>query len=316
MRHEPWQRAIDTKLETLKWHNADFGRRWTELFFTSVLEKARREDPESIDVVDIPSSTGILERLVRESLHRSDTIFVTEDMQHILMQAADDLPDDVVLHDHDLLTNIGYCQFAEPMYGQDVNDRMVSMSAISWILHPATDGNMYLNLFYFSDTDVNDDINPSLREMCRESGIVMAPMGLTHWFPLGMEESLPKDDVPGSKVVIGLLKMFIAIQLLAQQKIGETIIARPQRATRRRWELDENTYVSVITLRCKKAVLPPDHIPEKREYSHRFLVSSHWRKQWYPKTKTHGWKYIYEYIKGPEDKPLVIRQGRVFNFRR
>jgi hypothetical protein len=318
--HEPWHRAIDMKHETLKWHNSDFGQRWTYYFFHSVFSKAilngqMKGDAEELTEQDRDAAEFILERLVRESLYRGDVMFVTEEMQEILMQAADDLPNDIVLHDHDLLTNIGYCQFERPMFGCDAHGKEISISALSWVLHPAGD-QMVINLFYFSDAEVNDDLNPIFRENCREHGVPYPSMGLSHWYPLTFETLMPTDDRVGSEVVIGLLKMFIAMQLVAQQKIGTTVITQPHRAVRRRWHLDESSYISVITLRRKKAILPPDHEPAKMEYSHRWLVSSHWRRQWYPSTKSHGWKYIYEFIKGPEDKPLVIREGRVFNFRR
>lgn len=314
--HEPWHRAMDTKLETLKWHNADFGKKWTMYFFSSVFASIREEDVEgALAGVDVVGTVESLERLARESLHRSDVIFVTEDMQHILLQAADDLPDDIMLYEHDLLTPIGYCQFAEPMFGEDVNGRMLSISAISWIKYPSVDG-LVLHLFYWSDHNVNDDMNPIFREQCRKMNIPAPPMGLSHWYPLIFEQELPDGKQKGSEVVVGMLKLFIAMQLIAQQRVGETIISQPSRAVRRRWHLEENSYISVITLRRRKAVPLPDHEPQKMEYSHRFLVSSHWRRQWYPSTKTHGWKYIHEFIKGPEDKPLVIRKGRVFNFRR
>lgn len=43
------------------------------------------------------------------------------------------------------------------------------------------------------------------------------------------------------------------------------------------------------------------------EYSHRFMVTGHWRNQWYPSIQSHRPRWIAPYIKGPDDKPLVVR---------
>jgi hypothetical protein len=44
------------------------------------------------------------------------------------------------------------------------------------------------------------------------------------------------------------------------------------------------------------------------EWSHRWIVGSHWRNQWYPASGQHRPKLIESYQKGPADKPLVVRE--------
>jgi hypothetical protein len=48
-------------------------------------------------------------------------------------------------------------------------------------------------------------------------------------------------------------------------------------------------------------------------YSHRFIVSGHWRNQWYASGQVHRQIWISPYVKGPEDQPLVVRPRRVFS---
>lgn len=48
------------------------------------------------------------------------------------------------------------------------------------------------------------------------------------------------------------------------------------------------------------------------EWSHRWIVSGHWRNQWYPSSGTHELTYILPYVKGPDDKPLRISTAEVF----
>lgn len=43
------------------------------------------------------------------------------------------------------------------------------------------------------------------------------------------------------------------------------------------------------------------------EWSHRWLVSGHWRQQWYPSRGQHLAKYILPHVKGPADKPLIVK---------
>lgn len=65
----------------------------------------------------------------------------------------------------------------------------------------------------------------------------------------------------------------------------------------------------VVQLRVRKNVnyVERDQIGEEREYSHRWVVRPHWRNQWYPSEGIHRPVFIEEYIKGPDDKPLLIR---------
>jgi len=64
--------------------------------------------------------------------------------------------------------------------------------------------------------------------------------------------------------------------------------------------------VIVVELR-KRSQSAPDPTGKHREYSHQFIVHGFWRRQWYPKLKTHRQKYIAAYVKGPKDKPLLVK---------
>lgn len=44
----------------------------------------------------------------------------------------------------------------------------------------------------------------------------------------------------------------------------------------------------------------------KREWTHRWIVSAHWRNQWYPSLGDHRVILIQAHVKGPADKPLVV----------
>jgi hypothetical protein len=115
-------------------------------------------------------------------------------------------------------------------------------------------------------------------------------------------------EVSPSAVVIWIIAMW----RLMQQTITDVrteAVDRPLRkaARKRNMKSDE---VSVIALRKRKYI---DGEGESNiEWSHRWLVRGHWRKQ---PCKTNGEPdtrviWIHPHIKGPEDKPLLVGDGR------
>lgn len=43
------------------------------------------------------------------------------------------------------------------------------------------------------------------------------------------------------------------------------------------------------------------------DFSHRWIVSGHWRNQYLPSRETHRLQWIAPHVKGPDDKPLVVK---------
>jgi hypothetical protein len=50
-----------------------------------------------------------------------------------------------------------------------------------------------------------------------------------------------------------------------------------------------------------------DATPSPVDWSHRWVVSGHWRHQYLPSCGTHRQQWIASHVKGPDDKPLVVR---------
>ena len=173
--------------------------------------------------------------------------------------------------------------------------------------------------FLNDPNDMDDEINQTLTAKRRDQGETIPPLDVVWFYPMFSGQPLPpQKNEPGEEIVRTMLQMFISMQLLAQQRIGEPQKLLPPRAQRKRaikWDMHNQRFITLITLR-RKSVKKDDHEPEKIERTHRWVVRGHWRRQWYPSLKRHDWKYIYEHIKGPEDKPLIVTERRVFNFRR
>jgi hypothetical protein len=301
------------------------------MFFGDVLDRITAGMPDHTDGLNAQASVH-LHKVLTETLWRADTLFVTSDMMHILMQAAHDLPADAEFDEHVLITPNGFCLFEEPIIGVDRHDKKILFHGIAWSKQMINrsdspdvvgDRGMGLIIFFLVDpTDPLDDYNHEYLDLLREKNVSIPPLSLQHFYPTRFGRTVFTDDpemnVSGTRIVEETLKLFIAMQLIAQQKIGEPVRMRPDRATRRRYEREygENErLITLITLR-RKSVKKDDEEPQKVEWSRRWAVQGHWRRQYYSKSKTHDYVYIHSYIKGPEDKPLVLSDRRVFNFAR
>lgn len=316
-----WQRALDIQMDTMKWCQSDIGMALNAGFFSLLVERLDLRSEASLPEFQIIGAMNTA-RDFQALLWRADTCYVTSDMLNVLLQAAHDLPDDICWDSHTLLTPRGFLLLEEPLHGLDANGDIIGVSALAWELHrfPDREGNPReaVHIFFMTDTDdPEDSINADVREMFTEHGTPIPPLHLCHWYPAIMGFELPKGDQPGSEIISGALKLFMAFNLLAQQKIGTPIKLDPDRATRKRYQREypngpERT-ITLITLR-RKSVKKDDEEPQKVEWSRRWVVQGHWRRQ--PDKNGWHWIYIYEHIKGPEDKPLILSDRRVFNFRR
>lgn len=109
---------------------------------------------------------------------------------------------------------------------------------------------------------------------------------------------------------------------LMQQTIAVHATHHPDRATRRRAARAEypEKEVTVIYLRRPRRddYQEPTTEAERKsiDWQSRWLVAGHWRNQYYASLGEHRQIWINPYIKGPEDKPLRVREKRAFVFGR
>jgi hypothetical protein len=104
-------------------------------------------------------------------------------------------------------------------------------------------------------------------------------------------------------------RLLAAFWALCEQRITTETREPGDRAVRRRAEragmkLDP---VRVIRLREGAPRTKPD-VAGSVEWSHRWLVGQHWRRQYYPSTGQHRAKLIDAYVKGPANKPFIPRE--------
>jgi hypothetical protein len=67
----------------------------------------------------------------------------------------------------------------------------------------------------------------------------------------------------------------------------------------------------VVVVRLRRKSLDEPHEDNGEEggvaWSHRWLVSGHWRNQWLPSRTCHRLQWIHGYVKGPAHKALVVK---------
>lgn len=106
-------------------------------------------------------------------------------------------------------------------------------------------------------------------------------------------------------------RLIVAFCLLANQRILRTSEEAPSRPLRRRLARKTNKVidlVQIVTLPLQ--VGSGKAIGGHRDYSHRWIVSGHWRNQYYRRNDIHHPKWITAHVKGPKDKPLVVKEKR------
>jgi len=142
----------------------------------------------------------------------------------------------------------------------------------------------------------------------------LMPTGGSEW-PVDLETSdfskLTAEDEIMERSMLEDRRMASTFWALCSQKIVIEERWLPDRATRRQIERmsgGSKTVSSVRVIRLREPTVRTEHGAGRGvEWSHRWIVGSHWRNQWYPSTGQHRPRLIEAYQKGPADKPLVVR---------
>ncbi len=108
------------------------------------------------------------------------------------------------------------------------------------------------------------------------------------------------------------IKIFCSMLVFLEQQLFTAVTAYSDRATHRRLVHQHGPVeraVQVITLRRPhRQSYNEDEDRTHVEWSCRWLVRGHWRNQYHPSTRSHKITWIHPYQKGPDDKPLALRE--------
>lgn len=173
-----------------------------------------------------------------------------------------------------------------------------------------------VELFYLSDKwDSKDSLfrDPVIRASQRVPRLVDAAIGF--W---AYGEDAPKlfmgKGTGDDEFFAQWLPAFWHIMQTPITAKGREIPDRPLRKSLKRMNLVDQL-VTFITLRRSSKPRDPDAEATTVDWSHRWLVKGHWRNQWYPSLKANRQVWVHGYVKGPEDKPLLVRE-KIYQFTR
>lgn len=246
------------------------------------------------------------------TIARAALWYVADDMCGIVDAAAQSMPGHA-LHQDDPPDLSGLVFFARPLTGIDSvhrdrgeSDATLAINAMSWC--PFTRG----------------DLEHNVGVLFIVSWVCMGgPGGRTVWVPIGQAlwalgqsstecNDLNNDDLDSQHAMASTIEdrqRIAALWALAAQEAPARVDdVKPDRSSKRR---SERAGHPVDTLRVMRLRRPHrDSTAEHAdgvEWTHRWMVSGHWRNHWMPSQQRHRLMFIAPYVKGPDDKPLVLK---------
>lgn len=234
-------------------------------------------------------------RWATTALGDAEPFYVSAEMTALIEHAADSVPPLSLTSDYLPVPN-GWLWFSTPLSHPPTPP--IPIQAIHWFPQLADDGLIGIVIHAYG----------------RYQGRIMFD-GLS---TLKLGEELGADDAPDQQSITRVERVLAAFYLFIQQEIVTT--ARQQvsnRGARRRLAQalgrDDPAWRTVELRR-----LVHEGTPNERsvEWQHSWLVSGHWRRQFYPKSGTHTPKWIAPYIKGDPSLPLKPTTRRLFLVRR
>jgi hypothetical protein len=102
-----------------------------------------------------------------------------------------------------------------------------------------------------------------------------------------------------------------ALWTISAQRIAVVDQTHPDRASLRRasrHKLVRDGAIRVVTLRRMEGSAEYSQAATV-EWRGRWVVSGHWRNQYLPSARLHRQQWISAYVKGPEGKPLILKNN-------
>lgn len=125
--------------------------------------------------------------------------------------------------------------------------------------------------------------------------------------------------VAGPQPFTNSFRLMVAMFELMNQTVTTTECRRASKTTGRRAAREgmESTDVTVVTLR-RRGIADPDRVMETHDvrWGHRWVVDGHWhRYRVGPGRQEVRRMWVDSYVKGPDDKPLVVKK-KIYDLRR
>lgn len=250
-------------------------------------------------------------------LQLAETYYVAPDICDAIVQASWSLPSDTTLRPNMSPSHKGFVYLSKPIRVRWPGDNGgVDWCAFTWGPYEQ-----------YPPGYEPDGEGPDPSRMIREGqdittyerrGSWIMPFGALGW-PYGDPVDGWKPIAAGDGIAAApsndLTRRFIlAFFAFISQRIIVAPSQRAERSTRKRagrvWV--EEPLIRVVQLRRPASTTHHDGDAQPVEWSCRWVVSGHWRQQWYPSTGDHRPVWVLPYVKGPESAPLKPPRAKVF----
>jgi hypothetical protein len=317
---QPWEKALSAQHEIIGFVSSDWGKKYFRYWLDDRMGK--------YGTAQASTSAACFVNALPDML-AAEPIYVTGEMQELVYNAMDSFNERETVVESDFFLRSGFAYLEEPFVVIDQMGKKVAWRAISWHLEEMTfsevkgdaeyrevnkralageeisvEVKMGIRFIMWSSIDDEDDYSHTFHEI---DSIAKTSWLVAHALTVPLEDISRTQDTTGGKHSSTLLFIRVMNRLM-----GEKLVTRSRyKAARslRRHSLRLNLPVSeilVVELRRKTQASEPSG--EQRNFSHRFIVHGFWRRQWYPSLGMHRQKYIADYVKGPDDKPLIIKK--------
>lgn len=283
----------------------------------SILEKA--EERSTVKWYAPDTTQRIVEHVELGAAYR-----VSADMV-ALIEAAGAAYRDLDRFDVDTIpTRCGFVSLDRPLVSEDIHGRQMFVHYLTWGPVDVRTGRELL-VTLWNDTVVQPDYY-TRRSLSEYGDRVAAIAG--RWGFIGADRMQSQMRVGPMKIQFqvdgrtvsctNIFRYVVALFEMLGQTVVTTTEERPERAVRRRAikrGVVDPGKITVVTLR-RQAV--GDHPVRERsvDWTHRWVVAGHWRRQPYgPRRSLVRKIWINDFIKGPEDRPLVVGT-KVYDLRR
>lgn len=308
-----WEEAYDALLDAYLYVGSPRGKRYLEGWLKSIEDGAPGETQPG----------GVHYRIqdkLEASLFNAEPVWVDPDMM-ILWEAALETFVEEPLMETDLPTDVGFVWLPRPHYMEDVRDLVVSNRAYMWAKVTDSgwvdgrngervrgDGVMFAAFHRTGDIDDHDD-----GSMGRKfpGGVMEGDLTIDWWYIAPFNRKNYDLTDPRVKELSAVRPIQCLLRLM-QQTIATREELRPQKPWRRRWERGGLDQKKVVVVRLRRPQSRPTDEHRSVEWDHQWVVSGHWRNQWYPSLGAHRQIWISAHVKGPEDKELMVRKARVW----
>lgn len=249
-------------------------------------------------------AADLVQTMIESTLRVAEPFYWSPEMCDVLASVSEDMPTWTLRHT-DLLVTSGFMHFAKPLALPPLRDGSTAapLSAIGWTIgQPNEDGQSQIIVSLFTYI------------ASRSYPFVAVPF----WDGENMVSFLDevgKQTRPSDQDTLEASVRYIGAALaLCRQQIISTPSQRAERSTRKRAAdlFAHEPLIRVVQLRRASTGQSADATGRSVEWSCRWVVSGHWRQQYYPSSDDHKPIWVLPYVKGPESAPLKAPRAKVF----